>query len=60
MPGVKEKAVTVNDIGIRNYARYLLRERTIYEKREPLSCLRSGVVLDKKCLHYLAAYRLNT
>lgn len=46
--GIKEKAVKVVDIDIRNYAKYLLREGTIYEKRELLSCLRSKITLKNK------------
>ena len=33
------------DVDIRNYAKYLLKEGTIYEKRELLGCLKSGLVL---------------
>ena len=37
------------DVDIRNYAKYLLREGTITEKRELLSCLKSKLVLkDRK------------
>ena len=36
-------------IEVRNYAKYLLKEGTITEKRELLSCLKSALVLkDKK------------
>ncbi len=38
-----------SDVDIRNYAKYLLREGTITEKRELLACLKSQVVLkDRK------------
>jgi len=41
--------VKVKDIDIRNYAKHILRERSIYEKRELLSHLRSRLVIkDKK------------
>lgn len=48
--GVKEKSVKVSDIDIRNYAKYILREGTIYEKRELLSCLRSKITLNQKTI----------
>ena len=47
--GKKESTVKVSTIDIRNYAKYLLREGTIFEKRELLSCLKSKLLLkDKK------------
>lgn len=46
--GVKEKAVKVGDIDIRNYAKYILRAGTITEKRELLTCLRSRVTMAEK------------
>ena len=46
--GVKEKNIKVADIDIRNYAKYLLREGALWEKRELLSCLRSKVVMNNK------------
>ena len=46
--GQKNKIHTT-EIDIRNYAKYLLREGTIYEKRELLSFLKSKLLLkDKK------------
>ena len=37
------------DVDIRNYTKYLLKEGTIIEKREILSCLKSKLTLkDKK------------
>lgn len=37
------------DIDVRNYAKYLLREGTLVEKRELLACLKSKLILkDKK------------
>lgn len=41
------------DIDVRNYAKYLLREGTLIEKRELLSCLKSKLVLQDKKV-YLA------
>jgi DNA invertase Pin-like site-specific DNA recombinase len=45
--GIKEK-ISVADIEIRNYAKYILREGTNFEKRELLSCLRSKITLSEK------------
>lgn len=46
--GIKEKTVKVGDIDMRNYAKYILRDGTIPEKRELLSCLRSKITMAKK------------
>ena len=35
-------------VHMRNYAKYILREGTIFEKRELLSCLRSKLTMAKK------------
>ncbi|RJO61197.1 recombinase family protein [candidate division WS5 bacterium] len=40
--------ITVADIDIRNYAKYILREGKEVEKRELLGCLRSKVILNNK------------
>jgi hypothetical protein len=45
--GIKDK-VSVQDIDIRAYAKYLLREGTLTERRELLSCLKSKVILNNK------------
>ena len=47
--GVKEK-IKVADIEIRNYAKYILREGTNFEKRELLSCLKSKIMLSNKII----------
>lgn len=39
---------TSMDIDVRNYAKYLLREGTLVEKRELLSCLESRLILKEK------------
>lgn len=45
---VKEK-IKIKDIDIRNYAKHILRKKSLYEKRELLSHLRSKLTLkDKK------------
>ena len=40
----------VKDVDIRNYAKYILRERSVWEKRELLSHLRSKLMLKEKKL----------
>ncbi len=53
MVGKKEK-IQVGDIDVRNYAKYLLREGSIIEKRELLGCFKSKMMLkDKKVKFYL-------
>ena len=48
--GKKEK-IKVADIELRNYAKYILREGTNFEKRELLGCLKSKMKLkDKKII----------
>jgi len=46
--GEKPTVVKTTDIDIRNYAKYILREGGVWEKRELLSCLKSKVVVSKK------------
>ena len=41
-------SVAVKDIDIRNYAKFILIEGSVEEKREFLRCLKSEVILDKK------------
>jgi hypothetical protein len=46
-----KKEINTTEIDIRNYAKYLLKEGTITEKRELLSFLKSKLLLkDKKIL----------
>lgn len=46
--GLKSK-IKVADIDIRNYAKYILRDGTSFEKHELLSCLKSKIIFkDKK------------
>ncbi len=45
----KEK-IKVKEIDIRNYAKYILKERSIWEKRELLSHLRSKLFLKNKII----------
>ncbi len=46
--GIREKSIKVGDIDIRNYAKYILRDGTILEKRELLTCLRSKITMANK------------
>ena len=46
--GLKEKTTKVGEIDMRNYAKYLLREGTLWEKRELLACLRSKIVMNNR------------
>lgn len=48
--GIKEAKVTVKDIEVRNYAKYILREGQMSEKRELLSCLKSKITLANKVI----------
>jgi len=47
--GIKS-VINVAAIDIRNYAKYILREGTVYEKRELLGCLKSRLILKDKIL----------
>lgn len=46
--GVTGRSAKVADVDIRNYAKYILREGTIWEKREMLACLKSDVKMNNK------------
>jgi site-specific DNA recombinase len=46
--GIKGQAVKVGDVDVRNYAKYVLRDGSIFEKRELLTCLRSKITMAKK------------
>jgi len=45
---VKKEKQNLTEVDIRNYAKYILNEGTILEKRELLSCLKSKLVLENK------------
>ena len=50
--GVKQNGdQKAKDVDIRNYAKYILREGEIFEKRELLSCLRSKLVFKNRTLN---------
>ena len=46
--GIKGQSVKVGDVDVRNYAKYILRDGTILEKRELLTCLRSKITMANK------------
>ena len=46
--GIKGATIKVADVDIRNYAKHVLRNGTVWEKREMLSCLKSKVVMNNK------------
>jgi len=48
--GIKEKTVSIADIDIRNYAKYILRDGSMWEKRELLTCLKSRIKLNNKTI----------
>lgn len=50
--GIKEK-IKIDDIEIRNYAKYILREGTNFEKRALLGCLKSKITLQEKRINLL-------
>lgn len=45
--------VAVKDIDIRNYAKFILQEGTVEEKRELLGCLKTKIVLKNKIISLL-------
>lgn len=47
--GKKEEEYKAKDVDIRNYAKYVLTDGSIFEKRDLLSCLKSKLIIkDKK------------
>lgn len=44
----KEEKIAVSNIDIRNYAKFILQEGDIEEKRDFLRCLKSTIALKKK------------
>lgn len=49
--GESETKIKVKDVEVRNYAKYILREGQMHEKRELLSCLKSKVTLTRKSIN---------
>ena len=48
--GTKPPKTKVADVDIRNYAKYILRDGAMLEKRELLSCLRSKILMKQKTI----------
>ena len=48
--GIKENEAEKKDVDLKTYIKYLLREGSIAEKREVLSCLKSKLVMKNKKL----------
>lgn len=48
--GEADENYSVKDADIRNYAKYLLTEGSMFEKRDLLTCLKSGLCLEDKML----------
>lgn len=46
--GKPEQEYSVKDVDIRNYAKYLLTEGSIFEKRDLLGCLKSKIILTER------------
>jgi len=46
--GVSKEKEAKKEIDIKNYAKYILKEGNVYEKRELLSCLKSKLTLKNK------------
>jgi DNA invertase Pin-like site-specific DNA recombinase len=48
--GMKKEEYKTKDVDVRNYAKYLLNEGSIFEKRELLGCLKSKIILENKAI----------
>ncbi len=46
--GKKEEEYKAKDVDIRNYAKYTLREGSVFDKRELLTCVKSRLILKQK------------
>ncbi len=49
--GKSEENYKAKDVDIRNYAKYLLKDGSIFEKRDLLGCLKSKLLLREKNLY---------
>ena len=49
--GMKEEEYRAKDVDIRNYAKYVLNEGSVFEKRDLIGCLRSKVQISNKQIH---------
>lgn len=48
--GKKEEEYRAKDVDIRNYAKYVLSDGSIFDKRDLLTCLKSKIILKNKIL----------
>ena len=48
--GIQKEKQGVTDVDIRNYAKHILKQGSLSEKRELLLCLRSRLVIENKKL----------
>lgn len=48
--GMKDEEYRASDVDIRNYAKYVLREGSVFEKRDLLGCLRSKIQIANKTI----------
>jgi hypothetical protein len=46
----RKSPVVIKDIDIRNYAKFILQEGSMDEKREFLGCLKSEILLSNKSI----------
>lgn len=53
--GQKSEKIQVSQVDIKNYAKYILRDGQIFEKRELLECLKTKIVLNSKNLSIASA-----
>lgn len=49
--GMKQEEYHARDVDIRNYAKYLLANGSIFEKRDLLTCLKSKLILKEKAIY---------
>jgi len=48
--GMKEEEYRAKDVDIRNYAKYVLREGSIFEKRDLMGCFKSKLKLTERVI----------
>lgn len=48
--GKQEEEYSAEDIDIRNYAKYILKEGSLFEKRDLMGCLKSRIIFKNKVL----------
>ena len=50
--GIKQE-IQIKDVDIRDYAKFILKDGTIEEKRELLVCFKSKILLKEKLIYLL-------